>query len=229
MKNNTNMDGILPVNKPVGMSSFDVIRVFKRANHPTYRVGHGGTLDPFADGVLLLLLGRATKKMNTLMTLPKVYRATAILGASSDTLDRTGTIVKSQKSKLPSESELIQISKKFVGTYEQEIPAYSAAKVEGRPRYMLAREGLLQDKKTKPVTIYSISDITVSDDRVTFVAQVGSGTYIRQLSYDLLKNLGIESYLETLSRLSIGDYDLAKCLNIDQIESSDWQDKLQPC
>ena len=87
------MDGILPVYKPVGITSFDVIREFKRAIHPNFKVGHGGTLDPFADGVLLLLLGKATKRMNELSELPKTYRAVARLGARSDTLDRTGEIV----------------------------------------------------------------------------------------------------------------------------------------
>jgi tRNA pseudouridine55 synthase len=210
------MDLILPIYKPVGMTSFDVIRKFKRDVHPDFKVGHGGTLDPFADGVLLLLLGKATKKMNELSTLPKTYRAVAVLGKSSDTLDKTGTLTPGVWTPF-TPGVLEQAAKKFVGEIEQEIPEYSAAKVNGVPRYKLARRGQVQTKKTKLVTIYALSIDKVEENKVTFTATVSSGTYIRQLSYDLFKSLGIESYLDSLTRTQIGDFKLEKCTMIEDM------------
>lgn len=218
------MDAILPVNKPVGITSFDVIREFKRSVHPDFKIGHGGTLDPFADGVLLLLLGKATKRMNELSELPKTYRAVAKLGASSDTLDVTGVISKFLIPKF-SNSQIEMVAKKFVGEIEQEIPDYSATKINGVPRYKLARAGKEMEKKSKLVTIHSLSIEKIEGELVTFMATVSSGTYIRQLSYDLFKSLGIESYLEKLTRTEIGYYNLGKCCEITDFSDLKWRDK----
>lgn len=218
------MDGILPVYKPVGMTSFDVIREFKRAVHPDYKVGHGGTLDPFADGVLLLLLGKATKKMSELSALPKTYRAVARLGASSDTLDCTGIITPGVKgSHTPGVLEIAEAAEKFIGEIEQEIPDYSATKIKGVPRYKLARKGEAMEKKSKSVTIHNLIIEKIDNDTVTFTATVSSGTYIRQLSYDLLKSLGIESYLDQLTRTQIGEFSLAKCCKINDFDNELWR------
>ena len=211
------MDSILPVYKPVDVTSYDVIRAFKRAQHPTYKIGHGGTLDPFADGVLLLLLGKATKQMNELMQLPKTYRAVARLGAYSDTLDRTGVIDfrnKIQETRF-TQAQLEAVKSQFIGEIEQVIPDYSAAKVQGVPRYKLARQGVALAEKRKKVTIYELRTTNYAQDTVTFEATVSSGTYIRQLSYDIFKSLGVESYLESLTRTAIGPYRLDQCAQID--------------
>lgn len=216
------MDAILPVYKPVGITSFDVIREFKHAIHPDFKIGHGGTLDPFADGVLLLLLGKATKRMNELSALPKTYRAVAKLGASSDTLDCTGTIVKCH-SVMVSQRDVEQTASKFVGDIEQEIPDYSATKINGVPRYKLARRGEAMEKKSKLVTIYKLEIEKVEGDLVTFTATVSSGTYIRQLSYDIFKTLGIESYLESLTRTEIGDFNIKKCIQVADFINERWK------
>lgn len=216
------MDGILPVCKPVGITSFDVIRAFKRAVHPNYKVGHGGTLDPFADGVLLLLLGQATKKMNELSALPKTYRAVSRLGASSDTLDCSGAITPLKHYTIKTFEEIKVAAEKLVGEIEQEIPDYSATKINGVPRYKLARKGESMEKKSKLVTIHELIIEKMEDDLVTFAATVSSGTYIRQLSYDLFKSLGIESYLESLTRTRIGDTSSEECCKLDDFTSSDW-------
>lgn len=223
------MNGILPVYKPVGMTSYDVIREFKRQVKPVDKVGHGGTLDPFAEGVLLLLLGSATKKMNELSALPKTYTATAKLGASSDTLDNTGEIRK-QKLEIRTldEVQIREVAKKFVGTIEQEIPDYSATKINGVPRYKLARSGQEMERKSKRVMIYELRIMNYVGDMVTFEARVSSGTYIRQLSYDLFKSLGIESYLEKLVRVSIGEYTIDGCASTSDFSSSKWQDRVVP-
>lgn len=210
----TFMDAILPVYKPVGITSFDVIRDFKRAIHPEFKVGHGGTLDPFAEGVLLLLLGKATKKMNELSALPKTYRAVAVLGASSDTLDRTGIITPGVWEPF-TPGVLGAAAAKFVGEITQMIPDYSATKINGVPRYKLARRGEAMESKSKQVVIHALTIEKIADDKVTFSATVSSGTYIRQLSYDLFKSLGIESYLDQLTRTRIGQYKIEDCCKIE--------------
>jgi len=220
------MDKVLPVYKPVGITSFDVIREFKHATHPDFKIGHGGTLDPFADGVLLLLLGKATKKMNELGELPKTHRATAMLGASSDTLDRTGTIVPKISNHKFSNSQIEEAASRFVGEIEQEIPDYSATKINGVPRYKLARAGKAMEKKSKKVTVYKLEIEKVEDNEVTFLATVSSGTYIRQLSYDIFKTLGIASYLESLTRTDIGNYNVKKCCQIDDFRNEKWKKML---
>lgn len=214
------------------MTSFDVIREFKKTVHPDFKIGHGGTLDPFADGVLLLLLGKATKRMDELSALPKTYRAIAKLGASSDTLDRTGMITPLKHytclaSTSDSESrraiktldEIQKVAEKFVGKIEQEIPDYSATKINGVPRYKLARAGKEMEKKSKKVTIYKLEIEKIEGDMVTFISTVSSGTYIRQLSYDIFKSMGIDSYLENLTRTKIGDYCIEVCMKIEDFKN----------
>lgn len=226
------MDAILPVYKPVGMTSFDVIRAFKRAQFTgrlpvKYKVGHGGTLDPFADGVLLLLLGKATKKMNDLSNLPKTYRAVAVLGASSDTLDKTGVITPFDHYTIKTMDEIKLAAEKFVGEITQVIPDYSATKINGVPRYMLARRGEAMEQKSKRVVIHELTIEKIEGDKVTFSATVSSGTYIRQLSYDLFKSLGIESYLDQLTRTQIGEYELDTCSHVDDFMNEKWNDYIK--
>lgn len=212
------------------MSSYDVIRAFKRANRPEYKVGHGGTLDPFADGVLLILLGKATKLMNSLTELTKTYVAVAVLGAKTETLDVTGQVSLVEPSHLPTLEEVEAVGMSMIGSYDQEIPEFSAAKVGGKPRYLLARRGEIQTRKTKPVKIYQISEISLKtqagERTVRFTAAVGSGTYIRQLSYDLFQKLHVESYLKSLTRTRIGDFSLEKCVKLSEFETGEWRDKV---
>jgi tRNA pseudouridine55 synthase len=221
------MDAILPVYKPVGITSFDVIRAFKRSVHPDFKIGHGGTLDPFADGVLLLLLGKATKKMNELSDLPKTYLAVARLGASSDTLDVTGALTPGLWEPF-TPGVLDTAVAKFVGEIEQAIPDYSATKINGVPRYKLARAGKEMEKKSKVVTIHKLEIKKIEGALVTFITTVSSGTYIRQLSYDIFKSLGTESYLEKLTRTDIGDYHVEQCCQISDFTDLKWQDKAIP-
>ncbi len=222
------MDGILPIYKPVGITSFDVIRAFKKAVHPTFKVGHAGTLDPFADGVMLLMLGKGTKQFDVLQKLPKAYLATAILGAKSDTLDVTGVITSGVKSTHTLEMfEIANAAAKFVGTIEQQIPDYSAAKINGQPRYKLARQGKAMAAKSKKVTIYSNEVLSLDDNICKMRVTCSSGTYIRQLSYDIFYTLGIESYLDKLTRESIGDYTIKMCCQIADFSESKWQDMVE--
>lgn len=224
------MDGILPINKPAGMTSYDVIRRVKRVLPRGTKIGHAGTLDPFAEGVLLILLGKATKKFDEIQGWKKTYLATAKLGAKSETLDREGKIeeVSVTRNKLLTKENVEKAAKKYVGEIEQAIPKYAAAKYRGRKFYEYAREGKEVPQKSKKVNVYSIEVVKVSDQKVELLVVCGSGTYVRQLSYDILKNLGVESYLEKLVRESVGEINLRDCLTLERVIDINMADKLLP-
>jgi tRNA pseudouridine55 synthase len=220
------MNGILPVYKPVDITSYDVIRAFKRSVRPTFKIGHAGTLDPFADGVMLLMLGESTKQFDELQKLPKTYLATAVLGARSDTLDKTGIITPLTHDTMTSLEEIQFHAKKFVGVIEQKIPDYSAAKIGGKPRYVLARKGADIPAKSKHVTVYSIEVLSLVNNVCMMRISCSSGTYIRQLSYDIFHALGIESYLDALKRESVGPYTIDTCCQIADFEGGAYAAKL---
>lgn len=220
------MQGLLPINKPAGITSYDVIRRVKRVLKTLpnkVKIGHAGTLDPFASGVLILMLGKATKRFDEIQGWKKTYLATAKLGSSSDTLDRTGEIT-AQAPKEVRELTKMQIQKvadKYIGEIEQEIPAYAAAKYKGRKLYEYARDGVKIPQKSKKVVIHSIEVLSTKDETVEMRVVCGSGTYIRQLSYDIMKELGIESYLDTLVRESVGEIGLDDCTITEQVTDAD--------
>lgn len=217
------MDGVLAVNKPAGITSYDVIRRVKRLLPKGTKIGHGGTLDPFAEGVLLILVGKATKKFAEIQLSKKTYLATAKLGAGSNTLDSEGKI-ENVPVKIPNNLtvEVVQqVADKYVGEIEQEVPKYSAAKYKGRKLYEYAREGKEVPAKSKKVHIYSIEVDVVTREEVGLRVVCGSGTYIRQLSYELLRELGVESYLDKLVRERIGAYGLSDCVTLEQLVHED--------
>jgi tRNA pseudouridine55 synthase len=216
------MDGLLPINKPAGITSYDVIRRVKKALIRGTKIGHAGTLDPFAEGVLVLLLGKATKRFAEIQSWKKTYLATAKLGAKSDTLDKDGKITKQARYHEDGLdlSSVQQIADRYVGEIEQEIPAYAAAKYKGRKLYEYAREGKKVPKKSKKVMIYSIEVMRVDKDEVEMRVVCGSGTYIRQLSSDILQQLGIESYLEKLVREAVGEITLEQAIDVDMAVQS---------
>lgn len=206
----------MPVNKVSGITSYDVIRRVKKILPRGTKIGHGGTLDPFAEGVLLLLLGMATKRFDEIRSWKKTYLATAKLGATSDTLDCTGAISMKREvlSMKLGKEEIEKVADKYVGEIEQEVPAYAAAKYKGRKLYEYAREGKEVPKKVKKVMIYAIEVLEVTEEEVQMRVTCGSGTYIRQLSYDILHELGVESYLDKLIREKVGKYELKDCKNL---------------
>ena len=215
------MDGILPIYKPAGITSYDVIRQVKRMLLRGQKVGHAGTLDPFAEGVLLLLLGKATKRFDEIQSWRKTYLATARLGYFSDTLDVTGQINKVPN--LAEYSTKVQdVANRYVGTIEQVVPSFSAAKYKGKPLYKYARGGENVPPKSKKVTVYSIKVLEPSESNgsnhrteVQMRVECGSGTYIRQLSYDIFHTLGIESYLTSLTRERVGEITTNDCNRLD--------------
>jgi tRNA pseudouridine55 synthase len=189
------MDGVLLRAKPPGVTSHDVVAEVRRSLPRGTKVGHAGTLDPFATGLLLILIGRATRAQRFLMELPKTYRAVARLGWTSDTGDRDGSLVETAR--VPSSLEIP------VGEQLQTPPAYSAVKVGGRRAYELARAGETPELAARPITVHRAELLWHEDDRAAFEIDCSSGTYIRTLVTDLG-----DAYCEELERTAIGPFRL---------------------
>ncbi|HMS93008.1 MAG TPA: tRNA pseudouridine(55) synthase TruB [Candidatus Saccharibacteria bacterium] len=208
-------DGILLVDKPAGWTSFDVVAKIRaqiraeyrvRGERPTKRqlkVGHAGTLDPFATGLLVILLGDATKKAGEFLKLDKVYEATFRLGQTSTTGDPEGEITNVSDN-IPTREDVEAIFQQFVGEITQIPPAYSAIKVNGQRAYKLAREGKEVEVPERTVSIYSIDLVEYTYPYVKIRTHVGSGTYIRTLGEDIGKALGTGAYCHNLRRTVVG-------------------------
>ena len=210
-------NGILLVDKPAGWTSFDVVAKVRgqlkaqyaaRGEKPTKRqlkVGHAGTLDPFATGLLVLLLGDATKKADEFLKLDKVYEATITLGATSTTGDPEGQVTSS-KEKVVSSKEIEAVLKKFVGEIQQRPPIFSAIKINGKRAYKLARDGKEVEIPLRNVTIYSIELIDYTYPELKIRTHVSSGTYIRSLAVDIGEALGTGAYCSQLRRTKITEW-----------------------
>jgi tRNA pseudouridine55 synthase len=185
--------GVLLRRKPAGVTSHDVVAAVRRSLPRATKVGHAGTLDPFATGLLLVLVGRATRAQRFLMGLPKTYRAVARLGWVSDTLDRDGSLV--QTGRMPSRLSIP------VGEQMQRPPSYSAVKVGGRRAYELARAGEAVETRARPVTVYSAELLWHEGERAAFEIECSAGTYVRTLIADLR-----DAYCEELERTAIGPF-----------------------
>lgn len=214
------MDDVILIDKPKGWTSFDVVGKIRsdlrKQTGQKIKVGHAGTLDPLATGLLIVLVGKATKRQDEFMKLDKVYDVELKLGQTSTTADEEGekTMVSD---KMPSAEELNDVVSSFIGEISQVPPVYSAIKVDGKRAYKLAREG--KDVKLEPrkVTVYSISDINYDYPLVTFTAKVSSGTYIRSLVADIGAKLGTGAYMTNLRRVCIGNNTVGDALKIDKI------------
>ncbi|MDQ3677492.1 MAG: tRNA pseudouridine(55) synthase TruB, partial [Actinomycetota bacterium] len=186
-------DGILLIDKPAGKTSHDVVAAVRR-EHRARRVGHAGTLDPFATGLLLVLVGRATRIHRYLMALPKRYETVARLGATSSTGDPEGEIT--QTGRIPPEALALR-----TGELLQRPPAFSAVKVDGQRAYKLARAGEEVEIAQRPVTVYRFEERWREDDRAAFAIECSAGTYVRSLIADLG-----DAYCEKLRRTAIGPF-----------------------
>lgn len=221
------MDGILLVDKPAGMSSFGVVaRVRNTISQITgtkVKVGHAGTLDPFATGLLILMVGKATKQAGEFLKLDKSYEALIILGQESTTADPEGQIKKSSN-RVPSSQEIEEAIYKLKGNIKQTPPIYSAIKIGGRRAYDLARNGHDFEMSPRDVTIYDYKDVVYNYPELKFTVEVGSGTYIRSLAVDIGKIVKTGAYLKELRRTSIGKHLLRdahslESINVDSIDS----------
>lgn len=213
-------DEILCIDKPAGLTSFGVVarvrRVLSERASKKVKVGHTGTLDPFATGLLILLIDKGTKRSDEFLKLDKVYEAEIILGSTSTTGDPEGEITSfdSDRDQLPDESEILMTLGQFVGQIKQRPPAYSAIKIGGKRAYKLAREGRVVEIPERTVSIYGIDLISYDYPSLKIRAHVSSGTYIRTLAEDIGKSLRVGAYCRQLRRTKVADYsvDTAKTL-----------------
>lgn len=205
-------DGILLIDKPDGMTSFGVVarvrRVFSERAGKKVKVGHTGTLDPFATGLLILCVGKETKNAMSYTKLDKVYEATIRLGQTSTTGDPEGEVTD-VSDRQPSLDEVKEAAAKFVGEITQRPPIYSAIKVDGRRAYDLARAGKDVEIPERQVTIHSLEVIDYVYPELKIRTHVSSGTYIRTLAEDIGKTLGTGAYCIQLRRTKVADWDVA--------------------
>lgn len=218
-------DGVLVVNKHKGPTSHDIVNKIRRL-YGTKKVGHTGTLDPMAEGVLVILIGRAAKAAEYLATDSKKYRATLRLGIETDTQDVTGETLKKFDGELPSHEEVCAVCREFVGRIEQVPPMYSALKVGGKKLLDLARQGITIERQARPVEIFSISCEPVSESDYTLDVHCSGGTYIRTLCADIGERLGCGGTMATLCRTETGGFPIEKSYTISQLEEMSDNERL---
>lgn len=225
---------IILVDKPVGVSSFGVVARVRRElsekagiveikgkdgvvrqKREKVKVGHTGTLDPFATGLLILLVGKGTKRANEFLKLDKEYVATIRLGATSSTGDIEGEIEERAVKTVPTLEQVQRVMKGFVGRIKQRVPAYSAVKINGQRAYKLAREGKTVEMPVRSVQIYELEVLGYSWPELKIRCKVSSGTYIRALGEDIGEALGVGGYLTELRRTKIANYSVDDARKID--------------
>lgn len=211
------MNGIINVLKPSGMTSHDVVS-FIRRNLKIKRVGHTGTLDPNAAGVLPICVGKATRVSQYLMEKNKIYRGELTLGIKTDTQDKYGSIIGEKKVDLEKDAILNTIAK-YKGDILQVPPMYSAIKHKGKKLYELAREGKVVERKPRKIYIYSLDVINIDKNRVMFDVECSRGTYVRTLCNDIGEDLGVFGHMSFLIRTNVGKFDLDNSYTLDEIEN----------
>jgi tRNA pseudouridine55 synthase len=215
-------EGILPICKPKSKTSFSLVYILRRLTG-IRTIGHAGTLDPFAEGVMLLLIGKKfTTLSNRFLNQDKEYVATLHLGITTDTYDTEGQVLQ-QSTDVPTLSQIQEALLKFQGTILQVPPMFSAKKVEGKKLYELARKGITIERQAVPVTLH-INLIEYSYPYLTLKVQCSKGTYIRSLAYDLGVELGCGAHLCTLTRTRSGAFSLEECCDGARLMESgyDW-------
>ena len=208
--------GIYNIYKPAGPTSHDMVDLVRKLSGEK-RVGHAGTLDPFAEGVLIIAVGREyTKQLDQFLKKDKTYIATLRLGASSDTGDITGKLTPrgSTSEERPTREEVVAVLKKFVGEIAQTPPAYSAIQVAGQRAYALARQGLTPKLAPRKITIYSLKLLSYRWPNLKIETKVSSGTYIRVLAEDIGETLKTKAYLTKLIRTSVSDFKVNSSLKL---------------
>lgn len=220
------MSGFLLIDKPAGMTSHDVIDRLRRITG-IRKIGHAGTLDPFATGLLIVAVERsATKRLGELLKLDKTYEAVAVLGATSDTQDLTGKITEIPDVTAPDENAVRKALARHTGKLLQTPPMYSAKKIKGRKLYELARKGEEVAREPVPVTIHGLTLDRYAYPELAFTVSCSSGTYIRTLAHDIGHELGTGAYLKELRRTRISGYDIKDAATLDMLRPDVWQDRL---
>lgn len=208
-------NGVLLIDKPAGFTSRDIVNQVGKIFH-TKKIGHTGTLDPMATGVLILCIGSYTKLVDNLTSKNKEYIAVMQLGLLTDTLDTTGKTIKEESVNLD-EDKIYAAFKNFPREYNQEVPSYSAVKINGKKLYEYAREGISIHLPKRMVSIYSLEILSIDNNEVTFKTCVSKGTYIRSLIRDLGASLKTYASMRSLRRVSQGAFAIDKCLKISDV------------
>lgn len=221
MKKVSNINGVLIINKPTGLTSRDVVNSVSKILN-TKKIGHTGTLDPLASGVLVITIGKYTKLSEFLMSNFKTYEVKMNLSYLTDTLDTEGTIIE-KSNKQVTDKEIIDTIKSFKKTYEQEVPAYSAIKINGKRLYEYARNNEKIELPKRKVIIKDISDINVLGKEITFTCVVSKGTYIRSLVRDIGASLGTYGTMSALNRIKQGNFDIKKAYTLNDIENGEYK------
>ena len=219
------IDGVIVINKPKGITSRDVVNEVSKVLK-TKKIGHTGTLDPIASGVLVLTIGKATKLSEVITSEEKAYIATAILGVETDTLDTDGKIIKEENVKI-SKEKVINCLNSFIKTYNQQVPIYSAVKINGKKLYEYARNGEEITLPSREVTIKDIKlmDINYVNNKtvIKFSCLVSKGTYIRSLIKDIANSLNTVGTMSDLIRIKQGNFDISKSYTLQQIKNNDFE------
>jgi tRNA pseudouridine55 synthase len=222
------MEGVINLDKPAGLSSARVVDAVKRLLPRGTKVGHAGTLDPFATGVLLVLVGRATKACERLMDAPKQYEATVKLGATTETDDPESPEVPAPPHEPPTPAAVSAAVPRFVGDILQRPPAYSAMKVQGRRAYDLARGGNLVQLELRPVRVYGIDVLEYEWPHVRLRVDCGRGTYVRAIARDLGVALGTGGYLTRLRRTRVGSFGVDNAVMVERLKGEGVEEFLLP-
>lgn len=211
-------NGIILIDKPEGMTSRDVVN---KLNHVlgTKKIGHTGTLDPLATGLLVICVGRATKLVDIITSTRKTYIATMKLGIKTDTADITGNILATKDFRVTEET-IQEVFSSLLGTMTQEVPIYSAIKVKGKKLYEYAREGISVDLPKREITIYDLQLQSFQNDEIIFVADVSKGTYIRSLIEEIANRLNTLGTMRALRRIKQGTFSIEEAIPLDEVTTS---------
>ena len=216
---NTNLHGFLSIWKPRGMTSFDVVKRLRRSSR-VKRVGHGGTLDPAAEGVLPILFGQATRLSSRIEELAKGYEAEILLGTVTDTLDMDGTVLATNTTDDVTEDDVRQIIPDFIGEIQQVPPMYSALKHQGERLYEIARRGEEVQREPRAVMVYGVDVKSFALPRIRLSVACGRGMYVRSLASDIGERLGCGGVLDGLQRVRVGPFNELNSLRLEEAEEA---------
>jgi len=212
------MEGVLLVDKPQGLTSHDVVYRLRRKLQMK-KIGHAGTLDPMATGLLIMLIGKATSISQYLMSSDKVYEGEATLGVVTDSQDAEGEMMETSPVPELSEAQVKEVMKGFLGDQYQTPPMHSAIKIDGVPLYKLARKGEVVEREPRFIRVMSFELLSFASPKLTFRLHCTKGTYVRTIAHDLGQKLGCGAHLSALRRTLSGKFELTQGLTLEQIET----------